>query len=197
MPDYDILSEVGADAKFALADHDHAVDDITATGTADDTTYLRGDGTWATPAGGGGGTSDHGSLTGLGDDDHSQYALADGSRGDFATAAQGVLADSALQSVPADSVSTAKIQDLAVTPAKLQQDLQDDIALGATALQNIDLTTVPAGYIHTIQQNSGGTWPAAGSTRTDIRYMWISRPDNTTQPTGVSGAVNLYDYLAD
>ena len=46
---------------------------------------------------GGGGVSDHGALTGLADDDHTQYALADGSRGSFATAAQGALADSAVQ----------------------------------------------------------------------------------------------------
>ncbi len=34
--------------------------------------------------GGGAGVTDHGALTGLGDDDHTQYALADGTRGDFA-----------------------------------------------------------------------------------------------------------------
>lgn len=33
-----------------------------------------------TPTGGGGGVSDHGALTGLGDDDHDKYLLADGSR---------------------------------------------------------------------------------------------------------------------
>lgn len=49
---------------------------------------------------------DHGALTGLADDDHTQYALADGSRGAFATEAQGALADSAVQ--PADIV-VAKI----------------------------------------------------------------------------------------
>ncbi|HEY0108240.1 MAG TPA: hypothetical protein VGB67_01365, partial [Fibrella sp.] len=40
--------------------HTHvATTDLTATGTKDNTTYLRGDNTWATPAGGGGGgTSD-------------------------------------------------------------------------------------------------------------------------------------------
>lgn len=35
------------------------------------------------PLASGGGVSDHGALTGLGDDDHTQYALADGSRGNF------------------------------------------------------------------------------------------------------------------
>lgn len=34
-----------------------AVGDVTATGTPSSSTYLRGDGTWATPAGGGGGAS--------------------------------------------------------------------------------------------------------------------------------------------
>ena len=34
--------------------------------------------------GGGGGVTDHGALTGLADDDHTQYALADGTRGTFA-----------------------------------------------------------------------------------------------------------------
>ena len=36
----------------AAASHTHTVGDISATGTASDTTYLRGDGTWNTPAGG-------------------------------------------------------------------------------------------------------------------------------------------------
>jgi hypothetical protein len=38
---------------------------------------------WSAPAGG---VTDHGALTGLGDDDHTQYALADGSRGNFEVA---------------------------------------------------------------------------------------------------------------
>jgi len=42
------------------------------TGTADASTFLRGDRSWAA---GGGGVTDHGALTGLADDDHAQYAL--------------------------------------------------------------------------------------------------------------------------
>lgn len=37
--------------------HTHPVTDLTATGTRDATTFLRGDNTWAAPAGGGGGTT--------------------------------------------------------------------------------------------------------------------------------------------
>jgi hypothetical protein len=42
------------------------------TGTRDGTKFLRDDGTWQTVSGGGG-SSDHGALTGLADDDHTQY----------------------------------------------------------------------------------------------------------------------------
>ena len=42
---------------YATATHTHDVGDLDATGTPSATTYLRGDGTWATPAGGGGGGS--------------------------------------------------------------------------------------------------------------------------------------------
>jgi hypothetical protein len=49
---------------------------------------------WETPVAG---VTDHGLLSGLSDDDHTQYALADGSRGSFATTAQGTLAASASQ----------------------------------------------------------------------------------------------------
>lgn len=50
------------------------------------------------------GVSDHGALGGLADDDHLQYALADGTRGSFATTAQGTLADTAVQ--PGDDANT-------------------------------------------------------------------------------------------
>lgn len=45
----------GKPATFAPTTHEHTVSDIDATGTPSATTYLRGDGAWATPEGGGGG----------------------------------------------------------------------------------------------------------------------------------------------
>lgn len=49
------------------------VTSLSTTGTASSSTYLRGDGQWATGTGGTGGVTDHGDLTGLADDDHPQY----------------------------------------------------------------------------------------------------------------------------
>jgi len=47
------------------------------SGTPDGTKFLRDDNTWQA---GGGGVTDHGALSGLGDDDHTIYSLADGTR---------------------------------------------------------------------------------------------------------------------
>ena len=74
-PQSEITSLVTDLASKAPISHTHvATTDLTATGTKDATTFLRGDDTWAVPPGGGG-SSDHGALTGLLDDDHTQYQL--------------------------------------------------------------------------------------------------------------------------
>ena len=55
-----------------------------ATTGTDTTRAVTPAGVAAAIAGVGGGVTDHGALSGLADDDHTQYALADGSRGAFA-----------------------------------------------------------------------------------------------------------------
>ncbi len=66
--------------------------------TGDNTTYIWNGSSWEDALNQGtGGVSDHGALNGLADDDHGQYALTDGSRGSFASTAQGALANSAVQ----------------------------------------------------------------------------------------------------
>lgn len=79
------------------------------------------------------GLTDHDELAGLGDDDHPQYALTDGSRGNFATTAQGALADTAVQPAaltPIQSdittlqgdVTTLEAQDIAFQAQQTNQD---------------------------------------------------------------------------
>lgn len=92
------------------------------------------------------GISDHGSLSGLTDDDHSQYALADGTRGDFATTAQGDLADTAIQPGDLGTAATADTGDFATAA---QGTLADSATqpgdLGAVATSNDydDLDNLP------------------------------------------------------
>lgn len=112
-------------------------------------------GSWTDIGTGGGGTSDHGSLTGLGDDDHTQYALADGSRGSFATTAQGALADTALQPADVHAVATSGDYD----------DLSNKPDL--TVFDNIEV------------QADQSSFPATGSadvlyleTNTGLLYRW-------------------------
>lgn len=67
----------GTRGSFAAIGHLHPITDLSVTGTANATTYLRGDGTWATPAGGG--TSPFGALR-VNVQDHG--ALGDGTTND-------------------------------------------------------------------------------------------------------------------
>jgi hypothetical protein len=94
-----------------------------------DGTILVGDGTVPPVASvGGAGVSDHGLLTGLGDDDHTQYALADGSRGSFAptnvVTAHVALADPHTQ-YELESALTEDVQDIigALLPASVASPL--------------------------------------------------------------------------
>ena len=100
-------------------------------------------------SGGGGGVSDHGGLTGLGDDDHPQYALADGTRGAFATTAQGDLADTAVQpsalsdAITAHTAATDPHGDRAYTDAQIIASLANFVA-GAPGILDTWLEMVTA-----------------------------------------------------
>lgn len=54
---------VNSSGVVTISDGSVQLDDIQASGTASSSTFLRGDGQWATPAGGGGGATDFSSLT--------------------------------------------------------------------------------------------------------------------------------------
>lgn len=84
--------------------------------------------TFAALGGPGGGVSDHGALTGLTDDDHPQYALADGTRGTFEVA--GAVAAHVGAADPHPTYTTAA--ELAAYAQPLDSDLTAIAALTTT-----------------------------------------------------------------
>ena len=139
----------------------------------------------------GGGVSAHGLLTGLADDDHTQYALADGSRGNFATPAQGTLADNAVPSsalgvtvatLVAGTVPSSQIPAIAITE-KLA-DAADQTAMLALVGQKGDWT---------IRTDSGLTWVITGDDPTQLSdWTSLSYPGAPVlSVNGQSGVVTL------
>lgn len=103
--------------------------------------FLRGDGTWQIVSGGGGGVSDHGALTGLGDDDHTQYHTD--ARGDLRYSALAHTHTGTYQ--PLDPVLTATTASFTLADeAKLAALVNTPPMMGATS-------TLPgiAGYVPT------------------------------------------------
>ncbi len=103
-----------------MADDAVGIAELSATGTADDTTYLRGDNSWGTPAGEGGGaptTVDY--LVGTASGDLSNEIVV-------GTTPGGVLGGTwASPTLDDNVVTTAKIADDAVTGAELADDAVD------------------------------------------------------------------------
>lgn len=106
---------------------------------------------WGQPSGGGGGSSDHGALTGLGDDDHTQYLLIDGSRAMTGALDMGAQAITNVGNVQVDGTITQSgnsVADLATSQtftagqavSKVTLADQANIATDASAGNSFEVT---------------------------------------------------------
>lgn len=109
------------------------------------------------------GVSDHGALTGLLDDDHPQYAKSDGSRGAFASVAQGNLAATAVQPAALNTAVTAAKDrlnhtgtQLAATISDLTETVQDIVGALVVAGANTTVAYNDAAGTFTISSTGGG-----------------------------------------
>lgn len=112
--------------------------------------------------GGGGGVTDHGALTGLSDDDHALYALADGSRGAFASAAQGATADATATSLTAHTTDTTNPHT--VTAAQAGADPAGSAAAAyASAASDLAGHTSDTTNPHTVTAAQAGADPSGAA----------------------------------
>lgn len=167
--------------KAALS-HTHPIADLTATGTKDSTTFLRGDGTWAVPAGGGG-SSTWGGITGtLSSQTDLQTALnakldlsnltsrvygTDGAGNQSLwahsqTATANAIARRAAGGVL--SVGTPTATDHATTKAYVDaaDALKQDILVSGTTIKTINGTTLLGSGDLVISGGGGGTGDVVG-----------------------------------
>ena len=166
---------VSLSSTYAAADADAA---SLTSGAALDGQVLTADGlgqaAWETPASG---VTDHGLLAGLADDDHTQYALADGTRGSFApplgaddnyvTGAEKAALHSHSNKAALDSVSGTNTgdQDLSGLVPKSLVDAKGDLLVGTAADAVGRLAVGTDGQVLTADAASAGgvKWAAAAS----------------------------------
>jgi hypothetical protein len=117
-----------------MADDAVGLAELSATGTASNTTFLRGDNTWATPAGGGG--------------------ISDGDKGDIVVTNTGALWTIENDAVNADKLADTTVTAGSYTSANITVDAQGRLTAAAAGAQQSVI--VPVAYAH-VKDNNAGT----------------------------------------
>lgn len=164
---------------IAPTDHTHSVDDIEATGTPSSSTYLRGDGSWATPEGTGGGGGDVPSPHAIGGVHHSEDTLASLN----AKISDANLDDSSATRTPAthgNEAHSATFVDAAGASAAAPVQSVNGMT-GAVSI---------TGYAHVIVQTSAGGAVEARPSTSDfpsgkVFYLLHDAPFTTNGPDDV------------
>lgn len=146
---------------IAPATHTHVVGDLDATGTPSSNTYLRGDGTWATPEG-----------TGTGGDVPSPHSLG-GIHHDPDTLAN---LNTKISDATLDDAGDARTPTAHATSH--EPGGSDEITLTAA-----DVGAVPAAFgIQTREYDSGTGWPVRGTVPVGTIVCWIKRDAAAPNP---------------
>lgn len=135
--------------------------------------------------GGGGGVTDHGLLTGLSDDDHSIYALADGSRGSF------VKTD--LSNVPAGLATQAELDAVAAAKQAADADLTTIASIDSGTSAGV-MATEASGWV---KRTYAQVKTSLGLTKSDVGLGSVdntadaAKPVSTAQQTALDLKANL------
>lgn len=201
----------------ASASHTHTIDslsDVNVTGATDGQALVLQGSQWgaATITSGGSGVTDHGALTGLGDDDHSQYH--NNARGDARYYQKSEVdnllddkADSSALAGKANTSHTHAIADVTSLQIALDSKANADATVNLTGVQTIagvktfsTLPVLPAGnptsgnqaaskaYVDSVagggntRYYTGGAWQARGASPFPVIYD-AGQIDPVPQPT--------------